>query len=306
MRDKVRNEAFAAAIERNIRPGHVVLDLGCGVGLLAMLAARQGARVYALDKSNILDTALKNFNINSFKNIKPIMGDFFKTTTPEKVDFVLHEQIGTFLWDEDIAAKARQARRHWLKPQGRLIPEKIELWAAPSFLQTDMEKSLGFWKKKHLGLDWGPVAQALLKQSAARLLAPRLVDVKSEKSFLAAPQKLCQVNLGRDAAPPDSLETTFTAEKAGWVRGLCAFMRVFLDEKLHFSTAPRTVNTHWGQMFAPLAAPFRVRAGQRLCLELKPRLEPEGWRICLSNESAERSGHDNQKEKALQRTLALV
>ena len=48
--DGVRMSAYARAIERAVKPGSVVLDLGSGTGTCALLAARAGARhVYAID-----------------------------------------------------------------------------------------------------------------------------------------------------------------------------------------------------------------------------------------------------------------
>lgn len=49
--DRPRTDAFAAAIREVVRPTDTVLDVGTGTGILAMLAARAGARkVYAIDQ----------------------------------------------------------------------------------------------------------------------------------------------------------------------------------------------------------------------------------------------------------------
>ena len=48
--DAVRVDAFADAIARVVRPGDVVIDAGTGSGVLAVLAARAGAKqVIAVD-----------------------------------------------------------------------------------------------------------------------------------------------------------------------------------------------------------------------------------------------------------------
>ena len=56
MNDKVRMNAYEAAISRAVRPGDIVLDLGCGPGIMAMLACQAGARrVYAIDTNSVVD-----------------------------------------------------------------------------------------------------------------------------------------------------------------------------------------------------------------------------------------------------------
>src|SRR5690349_22020599 len=56
--DRVRTDAFASAIARVVRPGDVVLDLGSGTGVLAILACRAGARrVFAVEQGHIADVA---------------------------------------------------------------------------------------------------------------------------------------------------------------------------------------------------------------------------------------------------------
>ena len=41
--DPVKRERYRAAIEQAVRPGHIVMDLGCGSGLLGLMALRAGA-----------------------------------------------------------------------------------------------------------------------------------------------------------------------------------------------------------------------------------------------------------------------
>lgn len=101
--DEKRTTAYGKAIAATIRPGDVVVDMGTGSGVLAMLAARAGAKkVYAveIDQSNIatLDAV---FRANGFEDrIVLIHGDVCKIDLPEKVDVIIGEMIATALIEE--------------------------------------------------------------------------------------------------------------------------------------------------------------------------------------------------------------
>ena len=56
--DQVRTGAYLRALEAVVKPGQVVLDIGTGVGLLAIIACRLGARkVYAVECEEIVELA---------------------------------------------------------------------------------------------------------------------------------------------------------------------------------------------------------------------------------------------------------
>lgn len=101
--DSKRSIAFKKAIEQTVRKGDIVVDMGTGSGVLAMFAAKAGAKkVYAIEiDQNNIDTLQNTFSQNGFSNvISVVKGDVTKVTLPEKVDVVIGEMIATALIEE--------------------------------------------------------------------------------------------------------------------------------------------------------------------------------------------------------------
>src|SRR5437660_12291854 len=56
--DRVRVEAYAEALRKSVRPGSVVVEIGTGPGIFAVLACQFGAgRVYAIEPGEISQVA---------------------------------------------------------------------------------------------------------------------------------------------------------------------------------------------------------------------------------------------------------
>lgn len=74
LKDEVRTLAYKNAIMRNkhLFEGKVVLDVGCGTGILCMFAASAGAKlVIGVDMSNIIDQAKVIVKENGFEDRIP-------------------------------------------------------------------------------------------------------------------------------------------------------------------------------------------------------------------------------------------
>ena len=72
------------------RPGAAVLDLGCGQGLLAVLAAESGGTVTATDLNpRAIAFAAFNAALNGLDNITCVEGDLFAPVSGERFDLIL-------------------------------------------------------------------------------------------------------------------------------------------------------------------------------------------------------------------------
>jgi methylase of polypeptide subunit release factors len=71
LKDKVRTKTYMNSIVQNkhLFRGKVVLDVGCGTGILSMFAAKAGARkVYAIECAGIAKAAQAIVEANGFKD----------------------------------------------------------------------------------------------------------------------------------------------------------------------------------------------------------------------------------------------
>lgn len=69
LKDTVRTDAYRDLIynNKNLFRGKIVLDVGCGTGILSMFCAKAGAaKVIAVDNSAIIDKARENVFNNGF------------------------------------------------------------------------------------------------------------------------------------------------------------------------------------------------------------------------------------------------
>ena len=72
LKDTVRTDAYRDFIYENkhLFKGKVVLDVGCGTGILSMFCARAGAaKVIAVDNSDIIDFARENVYKNGMGGV---------------------------------------------------------------------------------------------------------------------------------------------------------------------------------------------------------------------------------------------
>lgn len=281
--DRVRMRAYAGAIAAAVRPDDVVLDLGCGTGILSLLAARAGARkVYAVDRASIIDDARETARRNGLDGrIEFIRSAFEDLVLPERVDLVVHEIIGGHFWDEGLLPAITRARRLHLARAGRLLPFRIEVFVAPTTHLSELERSLAFWRRKHHGFDFGTFGRRALVQGAVAALAPSYIVLRDTSSFLAPAKRVLALDLRRASGLPERVTASFRLARGGRLTGLCTFLRVHLDRRHSFSTGPGRPGAHWGQVFLPAFEPLSARRGARLRVSLSMAERASDWRWSL-------------------------
>jgi protein arginine N-methyltransferase 1 len=133
LKDTVRTKAYMNAILQNkhLFKDKIVLDVGCGTGILSMFAAKAGAQhVYGVDCSGILTQAQKIVEANGFSSkITLFQAKVEELELPvPKVDIIISEWMGYFLLYESMLDTVIFARDKWLSKDGLLFPDQAVLY----------------------------------------------------------------------------------------------------------------------------------------------------------------------------------
>ena len=111
----------------------VVLDVGAGTAILSLFAAQAGAKkVYAIEGTTAAEYARTLVAHSEFADrIEVIQGRLDRIDLPSKVDVIISEPWGFFLFHERMIEAFVEARDRFLRPGGRVFPSSAELLVAP-------------------------------------------------------------------------------------------------------------------------------------------------------------------------------
>ncbi len=258
--DETRTNAFREAIAKTVRPGDVVIDLGCGSGILSYFACQSGAaRVYAIDSTRMANvTTLLARHLGFGDRITVIQKDSKDVELPERANVLISETLGVAGFDEGIAGSVKDACARLLTADARIIPSHLGVSLVPVELDYDYDKHVAFWSEPHFGLDLAP-----LRVFASNAIA--FAHIRGN-AYLAAPREMFSFELGE--ATDGRGAATFAAQRDGMLHGFGAFFTTTLIEGITLSNQ-RARETSWSQAFLPLEVPVQLRKGSRVDVELQ-------------------------------------
>jgi type I protein arginine methyltransferase len=286
--DQIRVQTYRKAIETYIKPGQVVVDLGTGTGILAIYAARQHPRkVYAIDHSNFITIAEKiaigndihtiDFqNINS-RNFKP----------PEKVDVILHEQIGDELFEENMIENLLDLKKRILKEGGYILPGRFEFYVEPVSLKPEYTVPY-MWDNTDCGIDFSTLANdSELKKTITNSYRFRYLEYGSVEKFMGNPHPILSFDLNDDDFPArlEVQKQTRLVVENGALDGFCTYFNVIFDDEIHFDTSPKSPKTSWGTRLIRTDRKA-FKAGDSISYELifPDFTSPDSWSVNLLEE----------------------
>ena len=148
MNDRPRNDAYFAALSKAVTPDTQVLEIGTGSGLLAMMAAKLGARRVTTCEAvtGIAETARAIVADNGFTPpvtvvAKMSTGMEIGVDMDERADLLVSEILSSEFLGEGVLSSIEDAKRRLLKPGARIIPARGSIQFA-LFGGDDIEKNI--------------------------------------------------------------------------------------------------------------------------------------------------------------------
>jgi type I protein arginine methyltransferase len=284
--DSVRVDAYHRAITRNVGPGDVVLDLGTGTGLLAFLASRAGAeKVYAVEHSDLIEVAREIARLNDVRNIEFVQANSREYTPPERIDVVVHEQMGDELFNENMLQNVLDLRDRVLRPGGRILPARFRLFVEPVSMRESM-RVRRFWNialpegLDLRGMQTSPVAARFDTGRNEQLW----VRPGSVESTLGTPRPILELDL-QTLEHADVLATDHvverTADADAIVDGACVWFEAVFDDQTTLSTSPLETNTSWGNRMFRLDREVGTGESLRLHVHLASLVDASTWSVTV-------------------------
>jgi protein arginine N-methyltransferase 1 len=296
---KARMSAFAEALRGAVTPNCVVLDIGAGTGIFALLACRYGARrVYAIEPANAINLAREMASANGCSDrVTFIQGLSTNVVLPERADVIISDLVGVLpLYGQHIPS-ITDARNRFMAPGGALIPRQDYLRAAIIEASEQYDKLTEPWGENLLGLNlsggWPLVANTLIRLAEGRV------------KLLTRPLTLAVLDYRTIADSNLDGELTWTMDQPGTGHGVAVWFDRIVADGITISNepgAPELVNTSktYGQMFFPWPKAVGLERGDRVSFSVKADLLKDEyvwrWKTAI---------HGGQKIKAHFRQSSL-
>ncbi len=260
--DELRTSAYREAIGRAVKPGDVVVDLGCGSGILSFFACQAGAsKVYAIDRGGMAGIAQFLAGHLGFSDrITVLRGESTSVELPERADVLVTETLGANGLDENILGSIIDARVRLLRPGAAIVPRQVVLAIVPVGLPELHAKHVAWWSEPRYDLDLRP-----LRVFASNSI---LVVNLDAGTHVAPPAAIIDIPLDTASSTLVRGRTQFEASRDAIVHGFGLwFTATLIDGITVTNSEPRA--THWGQAFLPLEHPVAVARGAPIDVDLE-------------------------------------
>ncbi|KAH9073434.1 S-adenosyl-L-methionine-dependent methyltransferase [Lactarius deliciosus] len=286
IQDRVRTSSYASFIMTSaaLFQDAIVLDVGCGTGILSLFAARAGAkRVIAVDASDIALKARRIVEANGFGDSHNDKVEHISLPDDiTQVDVIISEWMGYALLYESMLDSVLFARDRFLKPGGVMAPSQCRMMLCLSEASGIYKERVGFWNDIY-GFDLSVMGEDVFNDAVVDIVGPDTVmsepymikdihlgDVATKRLEFSAPFTLVSTAARRTKI--HALDTVVHVTRDGselaevWPVGrrLSVPRRQSVKSRqgiVSFSTGPRSAPTHWKHTIFLLREPIVVTEG---------------------------------------------
>ncbi|MEM2141688.1 MAG: 50S ribosomal protein L11 methyltransferase [Candidatus Thorarchaeota archaeon] len=233
---------FRRAMEEVVTERSLVVDLGTGSGVLAMMAARMGARrVIAVDvEAESIRYAQLAARRNGLESrIEFVVCHFEDFVPDEPADIVVCEMLDSALLVEQQVPAVRHSLRRVLRRGGVMLPR----WASVYMVPVSCAQ---LWERFHVdGLEFPPVPQTIDRGIS--------VDLADLQQVLTIDFNSSEIPTVVDAV------LDFRIVQEGLCHGLLALLEAGLSHDIRLQ-----MEDGWRELLLPFSRPCHLYPGQHL------------------------------------------
>src|SRR5262245_4937052 len=266
--DNARMDAYVEALCRAVKPDSVVLDIGAGTGVFALLACRFGARrVYAIEPADAIQVAREIAAANGYADrIEFIQKLSTEVTLPEQADVIISDLRGLLPFLGRHITSVADARARLLKPGGGLISQRDDVWVAIVEAEEIYNEYLSPWDKYEFDM------------TAARRIVTNTTGWRVKKDgseiLLAKPRLWATLDYTTISDPNVAGEMSFDVTRGGTAHGILVWFDATMADGVGFSNALGAENPAkvYGRSFFPWSRPVELKEGDQVKVRLEARL----------------------------------
>lgn len=257
-----RIRAFDQAIRAALVPGSVVLELGTATGLMALWAARTGARhVHAVEPDPSIALARQCARDNGLADRLT----FYQThsaslTLSERADLLIEDMRGGMPCYKTHLLDVMDARARLLSPDARMINQRDTLFVTVATAERLSRQVHSAWDGARWGLDLSAVAR----------LAPNCF-VKhrcSQEDVLAEARLWAEIHYPTVSSPHVRGGAELVINREAVAHGLALWFDAELFGGFRITNAPTAPPQTYGSAFLPWPVPTPLLTGDRVAVKL--------------------------------------